>query len=87
MHHEHWDGSGYPRKLSGTDIPLEGRIMAIADVYDALVSERPYKKPFTHEEAIAIIQADSDKHFDPAIVDVLMKVHEKFKNVTRKKNP
>jgi putative two-component system response regulator len=84
MHHEHWDGSGYPRKLSGTDIPLEGRIMAIADVYDALVSERPYKKPFTHEEAIAIIQADAEKHFDPAIVGVLMKVHEKFKSVDKK---
>lgn len=84
MHHEHWDGSGYPRKLKNVDIPLEGRIMAVADVYDALVSERPYKKPFTHEEAVSIIMADTGRHFDPQIVDVFGKVHEQFKMVPKR---
>jgi putative two-component system response regulator len=77
-HHEKWDGSGYPRGLSGTDIPLEGRIMAIADVYDALVSERPYKKPFTHEKAVEIITSDAGTHFDPKLIDVFGNVAEDF---------
>jgi putative two-component system response regulator len=77
-HHEKWDGSGYPRGISGTDIPLEGRIMAIADVYDALVSERPYKKPFTHEKAAEIIINDSGKHFDPALIEVFKNISEDF---------
>jgi len=77
-HHEKWNGEGYPRKLSGLDIPLEGRLMAVADVYDALVSERPYKKPFTHEKAVEIIQNDQGSHFDPKIVEVFMKVSDDF---------
>jgi putative two-component system response regulator len=77
-HHEKWDGSGYPRGLKGEEIPLEGRIMAIADVYDALVSERPYKKPFTHEQAVEIIKKDSVTHFDPYIVEVFMNIAEYF---------
>ena len=77
-HHEKWDGTGYPRKVSGLEIPLEGRIMAVADVYDALVSERPYKKPFTHEQAVEIIQKDSGTHFDPKIVEAFMNVKDKF---------
>jgi putative two-component system response regulator len=77
-HHEKWDGSGYPRQLAGLDIPLQGRIMAIADVYDALVSERPYKKPFTHEQAVNIIQNDSGKHFDPRLVESFMNVADDF---------
>ena len=77
-HHEKWDGSGYPRGLAGEMICLEGRIMAVADVYDALVSARPYKKPFTHEEAVGIIQGDSGKHFDPAIVDAFLAVADEF---------
>ena len=77
-HHEKWDGTGYPRGLSGEGIPLEGRIMAIADVYDALVSERPYKKPFTHEQAVEIIKKDSGTHFDPKIVEVFLNVAEDF---------
>ena len=77
-HHEKWDGTGYPRKLSGTGIPLEGRIMAVADVYDALISERPYKKPFTHEQAAAIIQKDSGTHFDPKIAEAFMNVAGDF---------
>lgn len=77
-HHEKWAGTGYPRGLSGEDIPLEGRIMAIADVYDALVSERPYKKPFSHEEAVEIIKKDSGTHFDPKIVEAFLNVAEDF---------
>jgi putative two-component system response regulator len=80
-HHERWDGSGYPYGLKGSDIPLHGRIMAIIDVYDALVSERPYKKAFSHEEAVEIIQKDSGKHFDPAITDVFCEVHKLFEVV------
>jgi putative two-component system response regulator len=77
-HHEKWDGSGYPRGLKGEEIPLEGRIMAVADVYDALVSERPYKKPFTHEQAVEIISKDSGTHFDPKIVETFLNIAEDF---------
>ena len=77
-HHEKWNGAGYPRKLKEGDIPLEGRIMAIADVYDALVSERPYKKPFTHEQAVEVIKDGSGTHFDPKIVEVFLNITEDF---------
>jgi len=77
-HHEKWDGTGYPRGLRGEEIPLEGRIMAIVDVYDALVSERPYKKPFTHEQAVEIIKEGSGTHFDPKIVEVFLSIAEVF---------
>jgi len=77
-HHEKWNGTGYPEKLNGYDIPLEGRIMAIADVYDALVSERPYKKAFTHEEAVEIIKKDSGTHFDPKIAEAFLNVADDF---------
>ena len=77
-HHEKWNGTGYPDKLSGLDIPLEGRIMAIADVYDALVSARPYKKAFTHEEAVEIIKKDSGTHFDPSIVEAFLNIADDF---------
>ena len=77
-HHEKWDGSGYPRKIKGQDIPLEGRLMAVADVYDALLSERPYKKAFTHEQAVEIIKNESGTHFDPKIVDAFVNVAEDF---------
>jgi putative two-component system response regulator len=78
-HHEHWDGTGYPHGLKETDIPLLGRIMAIADVYDALVSKRPYKEAFTDEEAVRIITMDAGKHFDPKIVEVFLEVKDQFK--------
>jgi len=78
-HHERWDGTGYPYGLKELDIPLEGRIMAIIDVYDALVSKRPYRKPFTHEKAVDIIVGQSGKHFDPKIVDAFVKVSDSFK--------
>jgi len=77
-HHEKWNGTGYPQKLSGENIPLEGRIMAVADVYDALVSQRPYKKAFTHEEAVTIIKKDSGTHFDPKIVEAFENVADDF---------
>jgi len=80
-HHERWDGTGYPYGLKGIEIPLHGRMMAIIDVYDALISERPYKKAFTHETAVQIIMDDAGKHFDPLIVDVFCEIHEQFKMV------
>ena len=67
-HHEKWDGSGYPKGLVGEAIPIEGRIVAIADVFDALTSVRPYKKAWTVEAAVQLIQEQSGKHFDPALV-------------------
>ncbi|MDI4650031.1 HD domain-containing phosphohydrolase [Cohnella hashimotonis] len=73
-HHEKWNGAGYPRGLSGTDIPLSGRIVSIADFYDALTHERPYKKAWSHEEAIAEIRAQRGVHFDPVVVDAFLDV-------------
>lgn len=70
-HHEKWDGSGYPNGLAGTDIPLGARIVALADVFDALTSVRPYKKAWTVEEAVALIESESGKHFDPQLVALL----------------
>ena len=78
-HHEKWDGSGYPRGLKEHEIPLLGRIMAIVDVYDALISERPYKKAITHEEAVRIITEGSGKQFDPALVEVFLRSAEQFR--------
>lgn len=77
-HHERWNGSGYPRGLSGDAIPLCGRIMAIADVYDALTSKRVYKAAFTHEIAKAIIVKDSGTHFDPDVVEAFVRTEEQF---------
>jgi len=73
-HHEKWDGSGYPNNLSGEKIPLQGRIMAIADVYDALISERPYKKTMTHEEAVKIIKDGKGTHFEPVLIDLFLSI-------------
>ncbi len=81
-HHEKWDGSGYPLGLAGENIPLQGRLMAIADVYDALISERPYKKAFTHEEAVNIITAGSGKHFDPKLIEIFLVVAGEFKEIS-----
>jgi putative two-component system response regulator len=80
-HHEKWDGSGYPLGLKGKDIPLLGRLMAIADVYDALISARPYKAPFTPDEAAQIIVKDSGTHFDPALVDVFISLSKEFASI------
>ena len=77
-HHEKWDGTGYPRGLRGEDIPLEGRLMAIADVYDALVSERPYKKAFPAEEAARLIMDDAGRQFDPLLAEIFYKARDQF---------
>ena len=80
-HHEKWDGSGYPQGLKGDDIPVEGRIMAVADVYDALISKRVYKLPFPHSKAVAIIKEEKGIHFDPVVVDAFLNIHEDFRNI------
>jgi len=80
-HHERWDGTGYPRGLKGNEIPLLGRIMAIADVYNALTSERPYRKAFTHEDAVRIITEGSGTQFDPALVEIFTRTAEQFKSL------
>jgi len=82
-HHEKWNGSGYPRGLSGEDIPLPGRLMAIADVYDALVSERPYKKSFSHETAREIILKDSGTHFDPKVCEAFLATEDEFREIVK----
>jgi putative two-component system response regulator len=71
-HHEKWDGSGYPKGLAGEQIPLEGRIVALADVFDALTSERPYKQAWSEEAALEFLRAQKGKHFDPALVDLFI---------------
>ncbi|MDR2558412.1 MAG: response regulator [Oscillospiraceae bacterium] len=80
-HHERWDGKGYPYRLAGENIPIHGRVMAFADVYDALVSERPYKKAFSSEEAIKIIMEGAGTQFDPAIADVFYEIRKQFEAV------
>ena len=77
-HHEKWDGTGYPRGLKGEEIPLSARIMAIADVYDALISKRIYKSTFTHEDACNIILEGKGKHFDPELTDVFGIINQEF---------
>ena len=73
-HHEWWDGSGYPYGKKGDEIPLAARIMAVADVYDALVSDRVYKKAIPKEEALKIIYSESGTHFDPDIIRILKNI-------------
>jgi putative two-component system response regulator len=77
-HHEKWDGTGYPFCLSEHQIPLQGRCMAIVDVYDALISKRPYKKAFTHQEAMEIIVDGKGKHFDPLITEAFISISDKI---------
>ena len=77
-HHEKWDGTGYPEGLRQADIPLAGRMMAIADVYDALISKRLYKPAFSHEKAVGIIKADKGTHFDPEQVEVFLSCEKQF---------
>ena len=73
-HHERWDGRGYPSGLKGDDIPLSARIMAVADVFDALISKRSYKEPFTFEKAVAIIREESGSHFDPIVAEAFLRI-------------
>lgn len=80
-HHEKWDGTGYPQGLKGKNIPIEGRIMAIADVYDALTSKRVYKESFDFEIAEEIIVNEKGNHFDPLLVEIFMELKEEFKEI------
>jgi putative two-component system response regulator len=80
-HHERWDGSGYPRKLRGEEIPLAARIMALTDVYDALRSERCYKKPIPHPQVVEMIRAERGRHFDPVVVDGFLKLEAEFDHI------
>ena len=80
-HHEKWDGSGYPYQLSGDNIPLSGRLMALADVYDALISKRVYKPAFSHDKAKEIILTGNGSHFDPAVVEAFLKCEQMFVSI------
>ena len=80
-HHEKWDGSGYLQGLAGEDIPLEARILAVVDVYEALTSVRPYKKAYTHAESCAIISSSRGTHFDPVIVDAFESITHQFARI------
>ena len=80
-HQEKWDGSGYPEKLKGEAIPLSARLMAVADVYDALISRRVYKPPFTHDKAVQIISEGRGTHFDPDLVDAFVQIADEFKRI------
>ncbi|MEI2397656.1 two-component system response regulator [Paenibacillus sp. FSL R10-2199] len=83
-HHEKWNGTGYPEQIAGEQIPLSARLMAVADVYDALTSKRVYKDAMPHEEAVGIIVGDAGIHFDPDIVKVFMKNKHKFKEIAER---
>jgi putative two-component system response regulator len=80
-HHERFDGTGYPNGLKGTDIPLFGRIVALADVFDALTSDRPYKKAYDFNEAVKMIKEQSGKHFDPAVVRAFLARIENIRKI------
>ena len=83
-HHERWDGTGYPQQLAGDAIPLAGRLMAIADVYDALISRRVYKPAFTHDAAIAIMREESGRHFDPEILSCMLSIAGRFDEIAQR---
>ena len=80
-HQEKWDGSGYPQGLKGDQIPIAARLMAVADVYDALISRRIYKEPMPHDEAVKIIEQTSGRHFDPDIVEAFLAVKDTFRAI------
>ena len=83
-HQEKWDGSGYPQGLSGEAIPVSARLMALADVYDALISRRVYKPAFPHDKAVEIIVQGRDKHFDPVMVDAFLEIADEFKAIAER---
>ena len=84
-HHEKWDGSGYPRGLSGEGIPLAARIIALADVYDALTTRRFYKEAFSHKRSMQIIIDQKGTHFDPEVVDIFLALEDEFNRIRREK--
>jgi len=83
-HHERWDGSGYPQCLAGNSIPLSARIMALADVFDALISNKVYKDGMSHDQALQIIISERSTHFDPDLVDVLVEIHPEFHAIAQR---
>ena len=83
-HHEKWDGSGYPQGLAGEEIPLSARLMAVADVYDALISRRVYKRPFDFEEAAEVIRKGKGSHFDPDIVEAFITLEQVFIDIAKR---
>ncbi len=83
-HHEYYDGSGYPMNLKGNNIPLSARIVAIADVYDALRSKRPYKEPWSHLKAVQQIKNESNSHFDPELVKIFLENEEEIEKIADK---
>lgn len=85
-HHEKWDGGGYPEGIGGNDIPVSARIMAIADVYDALISKRVYKPKIPHEKAVDIIVEGRGKHFDPDMIDAFLEIKDEFKAIADRYN-
>jgi putative two-component system response regulator len=83
-HHEKWDGSGYPEELRGDAIPIPARLMALADVYDALSCRRVYKSAIAHEEVAEIILKGRGKHFDPDVVDAFLAIQDQFVEISEK---
>ena len=83
-HQEKWDGSGYPEGLAGDKIPISARLMAVADVYDALISNRVYKLALRHEIAVSMIREASGSHFDPAVIDAFLLIQEEFRAIARR---
>jgi putative two-component system response regulator len=80
-HHEKFDGNGYPSGIAGKDIPLAGRLMAIIDVYDALVNKRVYKPAFTHEAALAMMESERGTHFDPELLDAFFEIQAEVMSI------
>lgn len=85
-HHEKWDGSGYPKGLAGEAIPLSARLMALADVYDALISKRVYKSPMSHSSAVEYIQSQRGRHFDPDVTDAFLALKDEFRSIAERFN-
>ncbi len=83
-HHERWDGTGYPKGLAGEEIPLAARIVAIADVYDALSSKRVYKDAFPHEKCVQLVQQEAGKQFDPTLVEVFLQIESEFRGIAQR---
>ena len=86
-HHERWDGNGYPKGLKNSEIPLLGRMMALVDVYDALVSDRPYKKAYAHEDVVRTITESAGTHFDPELVSIFLGINDKFEAISTRGRP
>lgn len=86
-HHERWDGKGYPTGLAGEDIPLEARIVAVADVYDALTSKRVYKDAVPHDKVVQIIRDGAGTQFDPTLIEAFLKVAQTFNQVRSRLQP